>query len=245
LAPFEIIVFDEIDSTNAEAARRAARGETWPVCLVGLRQTAGRGRRGRAWETATGNLAATFLFTSDRPLAEIAQLSFVAALAAAEVIDHYVPPSLVSLKWPNDPMVAGVKTGGILLESGQVPGWPTWVAAGIGINLAYSPQQSERPATNLAAHRSGGAPDVLEAAEHLRDAFQRGLARWTQHGFAPIAQAWTGRAHGLGEPCVARLTDETVEGVAEGLDADGALRLRLPDGMLRRITAGDVFFGGS
>jgi BirA family biotin operon repressor/biotin-[acetyl-CoA-carboxylase] ligase len=245
LTSFEIIVFDEIDSTNAEAARRAARGETWPVCLVGLRQTAGRGRRGRAWETASGNLAATFLFTSDRPLAEIAQLSFVAALAAGEMIDRYVPPSLVSLKWPNDPMVAGVKTGGILLESGQAPGWPAWVAVGIGVNLAYSPDQSERPATNLAAHRPGGAPNVLEAVEHLRDAFRGWLTTWMQGGFEPVAQAWTRRAHGLGEPCIARLTDETVEGVAEGLDPDGALRLRLPDGMLRRITAGDVFFGGS
>ena len=245
MTSFEIIVFDEIDSTNAEAARRAARGENWPVCLVGLRQTAGRGRRGRTWETATGNLAATFLYRTDRPLAEVAQVSFVAALAAADVIDRYVAPSLVSLKWPNDPMVAGIKTGGILLESGQAQGWPAWVAAGIGINLAYSPQQSERPATNLAAHRPGGAPPVLEAVEHLRDAFQRWLTTWTREGFEPIAQAWTARAHGLGEACVARLADETVEGVAEGLDPDGALRLRLPDGRVRRITAGDVFFGGA
>lgn len=245
MTPFEIIVFDEIDSTNAEAARRAARGETWPVCLLGLRQTAGRGRRGRAWETATGNLAATFLYESDRPVAEIAQVSFVAALAAGDMVSDYVAPSLVSLKWPNDPMVAGIKTGGILLESGQVPGRASWVAVGIGVNLAWSPEQSERPATNLAAHRPGGAPDVLEAAERLREHFQRWLSVWTRDGFDPIARAWTARAHGLGEPCVARLAEETVEGVAEGLDPDGALRLRLPDGMLRRITAGDVFFGGS
>jgi len=245
LSPFEIIVFDEIDSTNAEAARRASRGELWPVCLVGLTQTAGRGRRGRAWETASGNLAATFLYESDRPVSEIAQVSFVAALAAGDMIADYVPASLVTLKWPNDPMVAGIKAGGILLESGQVPGRASWVAVGIGVNLAYAPEQSERPATHLAAHRQGGAPSVLEAAERLRDHFQRWLSVWTREGFAPIAAAWTARAHGLGERCVARLADETVEGVAEGLDPDGALRLRLPDGMLRRITAGDVFFGGS
>lgn len=243
MAPFEVIVFDEIDSTNAEAARRAARGDTWPVCLVGLRQTAGRGRRGRNWETDTGNLAATFLLTSDRPLADLAQLSFAAALAAADVLDAYVPPSLVSLKWPNDPMVAGLKAGGILLESGPLPAGHHWVAVGIGLNLAHSPVSAERPATNLAEHRGGLRPEVMEAAGLLRDGFQNWSAVWEASGFEPLAKAWTARAHGLGGPCVARLVHETVEGVAEGLDPDGALRLRLPDGMLRRITAGDVFFG--
>ncbi len=243
MTPFEIIVFDEIDSTNAEAARRVARGETWPVCLVGLHQTAGRGRRGRNWETDAGNLAATFLLTSDRPLADLAQLSFVVALAAADVLDAYVSPAIVTLKWPNDPMVAGRKAGGILLESGPLAGGEHWVAVGVGLNLAHSPVNAERPATHLAAHRGGRAPEVMEAAGLLRDAFQRWSAEWSAGGFAPIAAAWTARAHGLGQPCVARLVNETVEGVAEGLDPDGALRLRLPDGMLRRITAGDVFFG--
>jgi BirA family biotin operon repressor/biotin-[acetyl-CoA-carboxylase] ligase len=238
-----IIVFDEIDSTNAEARRRAEAGDTRPTWLVGLIQTAGRGRRGRAWETSAGNLAATFLHSSDRPPAEIAQVSFIAALAAADMIAEYVAASLVSLKWPNDPMVAGLKAGGILVESGTVGGGASWVAVGIGVNLARSPVAAERPATNLAAHRLAGAPDPVEAAGKLAGHFQRWQEVWTRYGFEPIAAAWTARAHGLGESCVARLANETLEGIAEGLDADGALRLRLPDGMLRRITAGDVFFG--
>ena len=73
--------------------------------------------------------------------------------------------------------------------------------------------------------------------------FERWRALWDRLGFPPIAEAWTARAHGLGEPCTARLADETVAGIAEGLDADGALRLRTADGAVRRITAGDVFFG--
>lgn len=238
-----IIVFDEIDSTNAEAKRRASAGDLHPAWLVGLTQTAGRGRRGRTWETSAGNLAATFVYSSDRPPAQIAQVTFVAALAAADTICDYVPAALVSLKWPNDPMVAGLKAGGILLESGGFEDPPAWVAVGIGINLAHSPLNAERPATNLAAHRLAGAPDPIEAVEALRAHFARWLDVWVQFGFEPIAAAWTARAHGLGEPCTARLPNETLEGIAEGLDPDGALRLRLPDGMLRRITAGDVFFG--
>ncbi len=77
----------------------------------------------------------------------------------------------------------------------------------------------------------------------MAEAFERWTGVWLSLGFPAIADAWTARAHGLGEHCVARLGTETVEGVAEGLDDDGALRLRLPDGRLRRITAGDVFFG--
>ncbi|MFZ5670437.1 MAG: biotin--[acetyl-CoA-carboxylase] ligase [Pseudomonadota bacterium] len=243
-AAVPILVFDELDSTNAEARRRAEAGEAGPLWIVAERQTAGRGRRGRAWETAEGNLAATFLWRSDRPPAELAQLSFVAALAAGDMIAAFVPAALVTLKWPNDPLVAGLKAGGILLESGQADG-ATWVAVGIGINLAQAPVAAERPATSLAAHRLAGAPPRLEATERLAAAFDHWLGVWRQQGFAPVAEAWTDRAHGLGQACVARLPAETVEGIAEGLDPDGALRLRLPDGMLRRITAGDVYFGGA
>jgi len=74
---------------------------------------------------------------------------------------------------------------------------------------------------------------------------ERWRALWAEQGFAPIAQAWTARAHGLGQRCEARLPNQTLSGVAEGLDADGALRLRLDDGAVVRITAGDVFFGGA
>ena len=86
---------------------------------------------------------------------------------------------------------------------------------------------------------------LLDALEVLAGAFQRRLAAWEREGFAAVAAAWTERAHGLGERCEARLADRTLSGVAEGLDTDGALKLRLDDGRLERITAGDVFFGGA
>lgn len=238
-----IEAFDEIDSTNAEARRRAEAGQTGPVWLTAGVQTAGRGRRGRTWESPSGNLAATLLFVTDKPPAEAAQVSFVAALAVADLACAYVPPGLVSLKWPNDPMIAGVKTSGVLIESGQHPMGGLWVAVGIGVNLAHPPLVSERPATAFALHMTAPPPRPLEALRVLAEAFERWKALWDSAGFAAIADAWTARAHGLGEACVARLGTETLNGIAEGLDSDGALRLRLPDGSLRRITAGDVFFG--
>ena len=81
--------------------------------------------------------------------------------------------------------------------------------------------------------------------EVLATRFEAWRKLWATQGFAPIAQGWTARAHGLGQRCEARLPNRTLSGVAEGMDPDGALRLRLDDGALERITAGDVFFGGA
>jgi len=238
-----IEALDEVDSTNAEARRRAEAGAQGPIWIAARRQTAGRGRRGRAWETGEGNLAATLLTTTAKPPAEAAQISFVAALAVADLASAYVPASLVTLKWPNDPLIAGRKTSGILVESGQRPAGGLWLAVGIGVNLATPPAQVDRPATALALHMTSPPPSPTEALADLAERFEAWREVWDRLGFAPIAEAWTARAHGLGEPCEARLAGEVVVGVAEGLDADGALRLRTRSGTVRRITAGDVFFG--
>jgi BirA family biotin operon repressor/biotin-[acetyl-CoA-carboxylase] ligase len=241
----EVLRLDEIDSTNAEARRRAEAGDTGPLWIIARRQTAGRGRRGRAWETPEGNLAATWLGVLDKPPAHAAQLSFVAALAVADLASVYVPASLVRLKWPNDPLVDGRKVSGVLIESGRRDDGRLWVACGIGVNLAHAPVAPERPATTLAAHLSGehGAPPSPDKAlDDLAAAFDRWRTRWTREGFEPIRAAWTERATGLGQACEARLGNETVHGVAEALEDDGALRLRLRDGGVRRISAGDVFF---
>ncbi|HEY2051177.1 MAG TPA: biotin--[acetyl-CoA-carboxylase] ligase [Caulobacteraceae bacterium] len=236
-----IVAYDEIDSTNLEARRRADAGETGPLWLTALWQTAGKGRRGRAWRSGSGNLAATLLLSTPKPPLEAAQIAFVAALSVADLAATYAPPSRVSLKWPNDTLLAGRKLSGILVESGPSPAG-LWLAIGIGVNLAEAPTDVERPATALADHMDGAPPRPAEALEVLAGAFERWRAVWDRAGFGPIAEAWTQRAHGLGQLCSARLPNETIEGVAEGLDLDGALRLRLADGSLRRITAGDVFF---
>jgi BirA family biotin operon repressor/biotin-[acetyl-CoA-carboxylase] ligase len=240
-----IEAYDEIDSTNAEARRRAEAGEAGPVWITAAVQTAGRGRRGRSWSTQTGNLAATLLMTTDAPPVEAAQISFVAALAAAELADTCLGPQIARLKWPNDVLVHGRKAVGILVESGARADGRLWLAVGVGVNLAHAPQDVERPATALAEHMAGPPPAPLVALEVLAARFETWRQAWATQGFAPVARAWTSRAMGLGERCEARLPNRTLVGLAEGLDSDGALRLRLDDGALERITAGDVFFGGA
>jgi BirA family biotin operon repressor/biotin-[acetyl-CoA-carboxylase] ligase len=236
--------YDELDSTNAEARRRAEAGEAGPVWITARLQTAGRGRRGRTWSTQPGNLAATLLTLTDRPPAEAAQLSFVAALAACDLADTCLGAGAACLKWPNDVLIHGRKAVGILVESGTRPDGRLWLAVGVGVNLAHAPQDVDRPATAFAEHMSGPPPEPLAALDVMATAFERWRKVWSTTGFAAIAAGWTERATGLGQRCEARLPNRSVSGVAEGMDVDGALRLRLDDGGLERITAGDVFFGG-
>jgi BirA family biotin operon repressor/biotin-[acetyl-CoA-carboxylase] ligase len=89
----------------------------------------------------------------------------------------------------------------------------------------------------------GRPPPPLAALDVLAARFEAWRQAWATQGFAPVARAWTARALGLGLRCEARLPNRTLSGVAEGLDLDGALRLRLDGGSVERITAGDVFFG--
>ena len=139
----------------------------------------------------------------------------------------------------------GAKAVGVLVESGPRADGRLWLAIGIGVNLAHAPTDVDRPATAFAEHMAAPPPSPAEALEVLASRFEFWRAQWATHGFAPIARAWTARAHGLGGRCEARLPNRTVEGLAEGLDPDGALRLRLDDGAIERITAGDVFFGAA
>ncbi|MEN5170837.1 biotin--[acetyl-CoA-carboxylase] ligase [Brevundimonas pondensis] len=241
-----VLILDETDSTNAEARRRAEAGEVGPLWITARSQTAGRGRRGRKWESESGNLASTLLLLTRKSPAEAAQLTFAASLAVADLLDRYVPPALVTIKWPNDVLLNGRKTSGILIESGPAPSGGLWLAVGIGVNLSRTPGDTERPATCIAEHLGNGVvspPTIEQAAQALADTFGVWLDRWTTLGFQPILDAWIARTPGLHGPCTARLTNETLTGVADGVEADGSLRLKLLDGSLRIISAGDVFFG--
>ena len=228
----------EIDSTNSEARRLADAGERGPVWIMAERQTAGRGRRGRSWETLSGNLAATLLLRPENTPGPVGQLSFAAALAVADVAAHVAPQAAITVKWPNDVLVDGKKTAGILLESGDTPDG-AWLAVGIGINLAQAPANTEFPATALGVFAAPPSPD--EALTMLAGAFAHWYDGWMSGGFETLRTAWLARAGGLGLPIRARLPNETRHGVFEGIDASGALLLN-EQGRVTAIAAGEVFF---
>ena len=234
--------FVEIDSTNEEARRLAANGERGPVWITAGHQTAGRGRRGRKWESPTGNLAATLLLSPGKPASECAQLSFVSALAVLDTIASFTPDAEVKVKWPNDVLANGRKIAGILLESASQGADPVFLAIGIGMNLKTHPSDTEFPATSLAS-LGLAAPLPRHALLELAGPFAKWYDIWRADGFSPIRDAWLARAAGLGTRIRARLTNEETMGVFEGIDETGALLLRETQDRVRTIAAGEVFFG--
>ncbi|HUE45013.1 MAG TPA: biotin--[acetyl-CoA-carboxylase] ligase [Aestuariivirgaceae bacterium] len=234
------VSLDVIDSTNAEAMRLAAAGERGPLWIVAARQSAGRGRQGRQWDSRAGNLYATLLVSLPVPADVAAQTSFVAALAALDVAAGVLADAgKLALKWPNDVLLDGAKLSGILIETvAQDPGHTT-VAIGIGINLAHAPEQTRYGATSLAAHDAPVAPD--DAFERLAAAMAARLAAWNDgRGFAVVRRDWTARAAGLGRVASVTMGERTVTGEFTGLASDGALLLSEAGGRLHAIHAGEV-----
>ncbi len=229
----------ELDSTNSQARRLAEAGAGGPVWITATRQTAGRGRRGRVWETLDGNLAATLLLRPVKTAAGPAQLSFAAALAVADMAAEAAPGHAVTVKWPNDVLVDGRKLSGILLEAGQDKSNGDWLAVGIGVNLAAAPDGMAFPATSLAALGVRCTPD--QALTSIAARFAHWYDVWMTDGFEPLRAAWLARAEGLGGPIHARLPHGERHGLFVGLGPDGALLLD-EQGHTRAITAGEVYF---
>ena len=239
-APFRLIAYETIGSTNDEAKRLAREGAAEGLVICAERQTAGRGRRGRAWVSPPGNLYASILLRPECRPATAAQLGFVAALGVADAVAELAPAIDLRCKWPNDLLANGKKIAGILLETEMVAGdVPDFVVLGIGMNLASSPRDTPYPATALSDQ---GAPVIAPAmmlASLIRH-FDRWLSLWREAGFSPIREAWLPRATGLGQPIRVRLERDTLDGRFLDLDDDGALLLGLPEGR-RRIAAGEIF----
>jgi BirA family biotin operon repressor/biotin-[acetyl-CoA-carboxylase] ligase len=233
-----LVALDSTGSTNAEALRRARAGESGPLWITARTQTAGRGRRGRVWVSEPGNLFATLLLTDPAPAARAAQLSLVAALALHDAIVALAPalaPQL-AFKWPNDLLHRGAKLAGILIEAEGSS--PLAVAIGIGVNCRHHPAAVDYPATDLAAAGAFVTADPLFAALSL--AMLRRLREW-QDGFAAIRAAWLDRCGGQGGDLRVRIGARELTGRFETIDHEGRLLLRLADGSVDTIAAGEVF----
>ncbi|MGV1014909.1 MAG: biotin--[acetyl-CoA-carboxylase] ligase [Methyloceanibacter sp.] len=238
-AGYRLLKLESIDSTNAEARRRAESGEPGPLWIWSARQSLGRGRGGRHWTSLYGNLFASLLIRVNVPLQTASQLALVAGVIAFETIAKlitYEGRAELLLKWPNDILLAEEKLAGMLLENVD-----NAVVIGTGINLARHPEDLPQPATSLAAH--GVTLTPAEVLEHLAETTHDWLSRWGEgSGFSTIRRAWLDRAGPTGRPLLVQVNGDEMEGEYAGLDSDGALRFRTAGGIERRIMAGDVFF---
>ena len=236
------IVLPEIDSTNAEAARRA-EGLIGPTWILALRQTKGRGRRGREWRDPIGNFAATYVSRPGGPPDQAALRSFVAALALYDALVTITGrPESFAIKWPNDVLLHGGKLAGILLESIGQGAHVGHLAIGIGVNLRHAPEPEADAVAPVSLMTETG---VLISPEEFLDILAPAYSSWDHqlsvYGFAPIRQAWLTRAARLGQPIIARTVTQTYEGIFAGIDGTGALLLQMPKQM-RAIPAAEVYF---
>jgi BirA family biotin operon repressor/biotin-[acetyl-CoA-carboxylase] ligase len=234
----QIEILAETGSTNADLAARLRSGERiaegfW---LLADRQSAGRGRQGREWFDGAGNFMGSTVVrpAPGDPLAP--SLAFVAGLAVWEAVSHTMAePAGLMLKWPNDLLLGGAKLAGILLE-----GVDDAVVVGIGANLTSAPELPDRPTMALSA--LGPAPDRDSFAAMLAQAFAAECERWRRYGLEPLLARWQSVAHPAGAPLTVQEPGASpMQGTFAGLAADGALQLRLEDGSIRVVHAGDVF----
>ena len=242
---YNLIKYDTIGSTNAEAVTLANKGEDIVpdgTLIWSLEQTSGRGRRGRDWQSPKGNLYTSLILRPEVPLQKAAQLGFVASLAVYDALGNIGPAGhQVHCKWPNDVLLNEKKVAGILLESsgGTKVDHPDWIVLGMGLNVAWHPDNTEFPSTSL---RFEAWPNSLnEVISAYTKSFLSWTNRWLDDGFAPIRKDWMWRCKGIGEEIEVRLENETLIGIFEDMEEDGALRLNVR-GKTQRILAGDVFF---
>ena len=226
-------------STQDIVRDEALAGAPAGTVAVTDHQTAGRGRRGRTWASPPGKaLMFSYLARPTRPLAELGPLALVVGVAVAERL-----PVPTRLRWPNDLVIGGGKTGGILVELVTPPSGDPFAIVGIGINANLTadelPPTDRLPATSLLVE--GGTevdrPALLvELAQGLDDA----LALFDAEGFAPFLPRFAALDGLAGEAIVLRVGERDVAGRATGVDAAGRLLLDAGDGAVSAYAAGEV-----
>lgn len=226
-------------STNDDARAAARDGAPQGYTVVADAQSAGRGRRGRAWHSPVGaNVYASVLLRPAIEVHDAPLLALVAGLAVARACDRFVPPAYVTVKWPNDVRIHRKKAAGILVEGAIREGGFDSVIVGVGLNVhpsEWPPELVER-ATSLGEHcatvtRAAALGALLEELERAVDEMLSGPS-----GRSAVARAVAERCDTL----ASRVQIEGVEGIAEAIEDDGALRVRRDDGSVTVVRSGEV-----
>lgn len=238
---YDIIEFDEIDSTNDEA-KRLIKSQTASdkQVIIAKKQTSGRGRYGREWLSCDDNLFFSVILQQNYDANKSSQLSFLAAVALRRALCEFEIKQDIEYKWPNDILVNGQKISGILLERVEGIGGAAWLIVGIGVNLNDSPNQDGVNATNL-AQIIGHKVEPKIFAETLLKHLDILYKSWKLDGFSDIRQQWLDNAYMIGEEIRVNLSNESFKGVFENIDSDGRLVVK-SGGILREISSGEVFF---
>jgi BirA family transcriptional regulator, biotin operon repressor / biotin---[acetyl-CoA-carboxylase] ligase len=242
--------YQSIGSTNDLAKQRARAGEPGGLVILADEQTQGRGRMGRTWVAPPcSSLLVSLLLRELNIRAEHSyRLTMMAAVALCEALEALLPIQ-AHLKWPNDLMLAGAdgvyrKAAGILAEVDIRAGWVSWVVVGCGVNLTWQPSGviderdlADKATSVFAVSGKEIAPAELLAAYTGAIAFH--LVQ-VQHNPEVLFDHWRSRLITLGMPVAVHLPDQHIQGIAEDVSASGGLQVRMADGSVRVIAAGEV-----
>lgn len=241
LKKYNLHIFNDIDSTNAEAKRLAQLGVEDDYVIWAYQQSKGRGRYGREWQSLTGNLFMSILMDSTDFQERQAQFTYITSLAVYDAINLAAKRDKlalnIKLKWPNDIQIDGEKVSGILLETLKV-GSLNKLIIGIGVNLTKSPTGLVYSTTNL---RNKGLKSL--SLDYLLDmimsSFDFYYKKWHFHGFNDIRDIWLSKKSHNG---LVTVDDgkQRISGMFHDIDLDGALRLKLASGQIYKTFEGNV-----
>lgn len=251
-----ILSFESIDSTNVQAGREAANGAESGTLVVADRQTAGRGRRGRTWESPAGrNLYFSLLLRPKLAVEKASMLTLVMALAVvraleklaeADLSEYSAQSNLPRIKWPNDIVLNGKKVCGILTEMSVMPNRIEHVIIGVGINVyqqEFSPELADK-ATSLEAEW-GQQFSREQLLGMIMDAFEEYYDLFLQTGDLKMLRE-TYNHKLVNRNREVRVLDPKGEftGIATGINDRGELCVELPDGQIAEVYAGEVSVRG-
>lgn len=226
LPPWRLRSYPLLLSTQDFCRGLAQAGEPGRLAIRADVQSAGRGTKGRGWESGRGNLFLSALLRPNCPAREATQFALLAGVALAETTAALLPePGLLRLKWPNDLLLGGGKLAGILTESAAAAdGRLDWLVIGFGVNLATAPDLVDTPTACLTGQMGPPAPSSFAAS--LLERLDHWLERHAAEGFAPVRAEWLRYAPEPGSVLTVRLPGGSYNGVFAGLGDDGRLLLQ-------------------
>jgi BirA family biotin operon repressor/biotin-[acetyl-CoA-carboxylase] ligase len=241
----EVVYYPEVDSTNEIARQLALQGAAEGTLVVAERQTKGKGRLGRTWISPEGEGLWFSLILRPKMLPQEApRATLVAAVAVAQALRQETGLN-IRIKWPNDLLLEGKKITGILTEMNSEIGRINFLVVGIGINVNLNfetiPPEISATATSLSAYLTQPVSRLVLLQRCLEE-LEKYYELWQKGAFPEILVEWRQLSATLGNQVQIKMFDDTIEGFAEEVELDGSLRLRLADGSVYQVIAGDVAF---
>jgi BirA family biotin operon repressor/biotin-[acetyl-CoA-carboxylase] ligase len=237
----EIHFSQELTSTNTLAMGLAADGVPEGTVVIAETQTSGKGRLGRKWISTKGNLYLSVVLRPNIPIHKAPLITLTGAVAVASAI-RTTSGLEAGIKWPNDILISGKKVCGLLTEMSAEQDRIRHIVLGIGVDVNMEmgelPPDVRSLSTTLAAEAGAKINRTALLQQVLRD-----LERWYQKFLAndgDVLDEWKKLNITVGNRITVSGAGEALNGLAQGVDSDGRLIVRLDNGTVRTLAAGDV-----